>query len=227
MGASQQPSFGQPNQYAQGGKGGGMGQPPQGGGKGGGFQNAAQMVSQPQNKMMVDYSNPNQGGFTTGATNTTSNPQFYGGVQMDTLGSEWGGAHSAAGSQQQYIDSQGRLGANGQYLQGADLQQNLQQEAARDGKTYVPGMNAIDLSRAPQNADAAGFTENRRAAFDAAGRQIQDEAKALGGFTKDNITDSEIKARMASVPQAEDAPKAVPIGKGDSVGKQAGGGGCC
>lgn len=38
----------------------------------------------------------------------------------------------------------------------------------------------------------------------------------------------EIKARMASVPQAEDAPtKAVPIGKGDSVGKQAGGGGCC
>lgn len=39
----------------------------------------------------------------------------------------------------------------------------------------------------------------------------------------------EIKARMASVPQVEDTPKGGPVdvGKGVSVGKPAGGGGCC
>jgi hypothetical protein len=35
----------------------------------------------------------------------------------------------------------------------------------------------------------------------------------------------EIKARMALVPQAEDAPKGVTVGKGDTV--KSGGGGCC
>ncbi len=85
------------------------------------------------------------------------------------------------------------------------------------------GLISHTLANPLSHPSSQAFADERGIPF------LETSAKSANNVEKAFRTMAEeIKNRMASVPQQDDSNKGtVSVGKGESVGKPAGGGGCC